>query len=145
MQWIEAIWIKRAKRGPMDAVQEAEMVARRGLVGNANQGGRRQITLLDADVWETVMAELGSWIDPAARRANLLVRGIDLAHSRGGILRLGECQVQIFGETKPCERMDEVFPGLNQALYPNWRGGATGQVITGGRVRVGDFVQWERE
>jgi len=136
---IEAIWIKRAKRGPMDRVQEAEMVAKRGLIGNANQGGRRQITLLDADVWETVMSELGSWIDPAARRANLLVRGVDLAHSRGWILRLGECQVKIFCETKPCERMDEVLPGLNQALYPNWRGGASGQVITSGTVRVGDF------
>ena len=52
---IEAIWIKRAKRGPMDAVVEAEMIAGKGLVGNANQGGRRQITIIDAAVWERIM------------------------------------------------------------------------------------------
>lgn len=140
---IEAIWIKRFKGGPMDAVQQAEMVKRRGLVGNANQGGRRQITIIDAAVWEQVMAELGTRIDPSARRANIMVRGIDLAHSRKKILQLGECRVKIFNETKPCERMDEVVPGLNQALYDNWRGGAFGEVIQGGTVCVGEAAQWE--
>ena len=71
---IEAIWIKRAKRGPMDAVVEAEMIAGKGLVGNANQGGRRQITIIDAAVWERIMEELGVTIEPSARRANIMVR-----------------------------------------------------------------------
>jgi len=139
---IEAIWIKRFKRGPMDTVAAAEMVAQRGLVGNADQGGRRQVTVIDAEVWETVMMELGVNIDPAARRANLLVRDLDLANSRKRILQLGECRIQIFTEAKPCERMDEVHPGLKAALYHHWRGGACGQVITGGKVRIGDRVRW---
>lgn len=140
---IEAIWLKRFKRGPMDAVQQAEMVKGRGLVGNANQGGRRQITIIEAEVWEQVIAELETSLDPAARRANIMVRGIELAHSRKKILQLGECRVRIFNETKPCERMDEVVSGLNQALYDNWRGGAFGEVIQGGMVRVGELATWE--
>ena len=139
---IEAIWLKRAKRGPMDAVKQAEMVIGRGLVGNANQRGRRQVTLLDATVWEKVMCELGASLDPSVRRANILVRGIDLAHSRKRVLRLGDCRVRIFNETKPCERMDEVLPGLKAALYPNWRGGAFGEVIEGGWVQIGDVAEW---
>lgn len=142
---IEGIWIKRFKRGPMDAVAAAELIAQRGLVGNADQGGRRQVTIIDAAVWEQVMRELGVTIDPAARRANLLVRGLDLANSRRRILELGTCQIRIFNEAKPCERMDEVHPGLKSALYDHWQGGACGQVITSGRVRVGDVARWQNE
>ncbi len=140
---IEAIWIKRAKRGPMDAIAEAEMIAGKGLVGNANQGGRRQITIIDAAVWERIMEELGATIEPSARRANIMVRGLELANTRKQVLLLDECRVRIFTETKPCERMDEVLPGLKAALYRNWGGGVCGQVIDGGRVRVGAVARWE--
>ncbi len=140
---IEAIWIKRAKRGPMDAVVEAEMIAGKGLVGNANQGGRRQITIIDAAVWERIMEELGATIEPSARRANIMVRGLELANTRKQVMLLDECRVRIFTETKPCERMDEVLPGLKAALYRNWGGGVCGQVIDGGRVRVGAVARWE--
>jgi MOSC domain-containing protein YiiM len=140
---VEAIWLKRSKRGPMDAVARADMVAGRGLVGNANQGGRRQVTLLDAAVWQRVMQELGASLDPSVRRANILVRGVDLANSRKRILQLGECRVRIFCETKPCERMDEALPGLQAALYANWGGGACGEVIQGGLLQVDTAAGWE--
>jgi MOSC domain-containing protein YiiM len=142
---IEAIWIKRFKRGPMDAVAQAEMRRGKGLVDNADQGGRRQVTIIEAEVWEEVMAELNAEIDPCARRANIMVRGVDLAHSRQRILQLGECRIKIFNETKPCERMDEVLAGLQNSLYPNWRGGASGQVITGGMIRLGEIARWEND
>jgi MOSC domain-containing protein YiiM len=140
---IEALWLKRAKRGPMDAVQQAELQVGKGLVGNANQGGRRQVTLLDAAAWERVMQELGASLDPSVRRANILLRGVDLANSRRRVLRLGDCRIRIFNETKPCERMDETLPGLLDALYPNWLAGAFGEVIEGGMVQVGDVARWE--
>ena len=140
---VEAIWIKRGKRAPMDGVEQAEMIVGKGLVGNANQGGRRQITIIAAEVWERVMAELGANIHPSARRANIMVRGLNLENTRKRVLLLGECRVKIFTETKPCERMDEVLPGLKAALYKNWGGGASGQVIGGGIVRVGAIAKWE--
>ena len=46
---LKAIWIKRAKRGPMDARERARLIAGRGIEGNANQGGRRQVTLIDLE------------------------------------------------------------------------------------------------
>src|SRR5436190_213364 len=86
---LERIWIKRAKNGPMDFVPQAALRANRGLVGNANQGGRRQVTIIEAERWAAHMEALKASVDPSSRRANLLVRGCDLTNSRGRILSIG--------------------------------------------------------
>ena len=134
---IEAIWIKRFKRGPMDPVEQATLMAGRGLVGNADQGRRRQVTLLEAEVWASLMEALDADAPPSARRANVLVRGFPLAGSRGRTLHLGPCVLRVEGELKPCERMDEAVPGLRALMFPDWRGGAYASVVTGGEIGVG--------
>lgn len=142
---LEAIWLKRARRGPMDGVPRAVLEAGRGLVGNANQGGRRQVTLIERERFAAQVASLGGTLDPSARRANLMVTGLALANSRGRTLRIGASRIRIFGETKPCERMEEALPGLRAAMYDNWGGGAFGEVIVGGAIAVGDVVAWDDE
>ncbi len=142
---LEHIWIKRAKRGPMDAILLASLRADRGLVGNANQGGRRQITILEAERWSAHMSALGTTLDPSVRRANLLVRGVTLANSRGRVLRIGAVRVRIAGETKPCHQMDEVHDGLQAVMRDDWGGGAFAVVLDDGAIAVGDVVAWEAD
>ena len=142
---LRAIWIKRARRGPMDPADAATLVAGRGLVGNADQGRRRQVTLIEQEEWERLMDELGGDVPPSARRANLMLRGIRLQGTRGRILRVGACRLRIGGETKPCERMDEALPGLKRAMYPHWGGGAFAEVLDDGPIHVGDPVAWVDE
>jgi MOSC domain-containing protein YiiM len=139
---LERIWIKRAKLGPMDPVDHARALAGRGLVGNANQRGRRQVTLLSAEHWADATRHLGL-IDPRVRRANLLLSGIDLRATRGQTLRVGAVRIRILGETRPCERMDEVELGLRHALAAPWAGGAFGEVLDDGDIAVGDEAAWE--
>lgn len=140
---LKAIWIKRAHGGPMDGASEATLVVDRGIEGNADLGGRRQVTLLEREVWERLTTEAGGPIDPSARRANFLVEAFPLADSRGRFVRVGEVRLEIRGETKPCEQMDEALDGLKELMWPNWGGGAYAQVVEGGRVRVGDPIRWD--
>ncbi|NEP83174.1 MAG: sulfurase [Okeania sp. SIO3B3] len=132
---LEAIWLKRARRGPMDAVPEAALKANLGLVNNANQGGKRQVTIIEKEVWDMLIAELGTRLDPAVRRANLMISGVSLLNSHRKVLQIGPYQMQIY-----CRTMDEALPGLQDARRPDWGGGAFGVVLNDGLITVGDPV-----
>ena len=139
---LERIWLKRGRRGPMDPTDAVEVRGGAGLVGNADQGGRRQITIIAARDWDRIVEAVGTALDPGVRRANLLVSGIVLAQSRDRVLRVGGCRLRVGGETRPCERMDAAEPGLRAALEAEWRGGVFAEALDDGRIAVGDSVAW---
>lgn len=141
MGQVVSIWIKRAHGGVMDAVNEARLLAAKGVEGSADQGGRRQITVIDEAAWQRACGEVGADVDPAARRANVLVRGVDLEASRTKTLRIGSCRILIHGETRPCNLMEETQQGLLAAMKPEWRGGIYGEILDDGTIRVGDPVE----
>ncbi len=144
MSRLEQIWIKRMRGGPMDPAARAQMKAGRGIVGNANQGGKRQVTIVSSKHWTEVTAPLGATPDPRLRRANLLVSDIDFSDARGKILTIGPVRIRIYGETRPCEQMEEAVPGLQQAMGVPWGGGAFGEVLDDGEIAVGDAVDLQR-
>jgi MOSC domain-containing protein YiiM len=144
MATLHQIWIKRAHRGRMDSAVRATLVAGRGLRGSADQGGRRQVTLMDVERWRQLMDQFGAHLDTSARRANLIIEGLDLFESRGRTLRIGAARVLVHGETRPCERMDEALTGLQNAMRERWGGGAFAEVVDGGEIAVGDDVTWDR-
>src|SRR5438270_12706021 len=98
---LDQIWIKRSTKGRMDPVAAAALDAK-GITGNANRGGRRQITIITRERWAELMHDLGADLPPSARRANLMIAGVDLQNSRGRILRVGSARLRINGETRPC-------------------------------------------
>ncbi len=124
----------------MDEANSAVLKTGAGIVGNADQGGRRQVTLLSAEQWAKVV---GDEVSPQIRRANLLVSGLELEDSRDWKVRIGEVEMLVSGETKPCRLMDELSPGLQDALRPDWGGGAYAQVLTDGEIKVGDQIVLE--
>jgi MOSC domain-containing protein YiiM len=140
-----AIFLRPSSRTPVKRVQEAEAVAGQGLVGDHTKGGRRQVTLLSREAWAEACADLGMppcELDAASRRANLLVEGVDVtALRRGTLLRIGEVELQVEGETHPCQLMDDMHLGLWDALKPRQRGGHFARILVGGPLRVGDRVE----
>ena len=143
MNRLERIWIKRMKRGPMDPVDKARVVAGRGIVGNANQGGKRQVTILSAKHWKQVTSFLDDTPDPRERRANLMVSDVDFIASHGKILKIGSVRVRIYGETRPCEQMEKAAPGLKAAMQVPFGGGAFGEILDDGEIAIGDPVVLE--
>jgi len=124
----------------MDERERVTLVEGRGVEGSADQGRARQVTIVEREVFDRVSDVVGEEVDPALRRANVLVSGVRLEGRRNQILHLGACRIRLVGETRPCHRMDEAVPGLRDALDGKWGGGAFGRVLTGGDVRVGDVA-----
>jgi MOSC domain-containing protein YiiM len=138
---VEALWIKRAKRGPMDRVERFDLVEGKGIDSDANFGrGSRQVTVIEQEVFDRIRDALPG-ADPAMRRANVMVSGVRLQGTRDRILELGGVRLHIRGETRPCERMDAQCPGLTGALDPDWNGGVYAVVLDDGPLSVGDTVE----
>ena len=134
-------------RAPMQEISSGFVSVDTGLEGD-HKGPKfplRGITVPARDAWEAALAELEDLAGPVrlpwtARRANLLVEGVDLPRARGGTLKIGPVLLEVTYPTQPCGRMDEAHPGLLKALHPDWRGGITCRVLEGGVVRLGDEV-----
>ncbi len=121
----------------MDAADAVTMVANKGIESDANFGrSKRQVTVISKEVFDEIRATLPE-VDPSMRRANVMVSGLELEQSRDKILTLGSVKIRLYGETRPCERMDQQVQGLTAALDPHWNGGVYGVVLNDGVVPVG--------
>ena len=139
MGQLKGIAIRGASRAAMEEVDFVSVSVEAGLAGDRH-GDRasRQVTILSAADWRAACGELGADLPWTARRANLLLDGVDLPRAAGDRVAIGQCLLEITGETGPCGRMDEQRDGLRRALTPDWRGGRTCRVVSGGEIRVGD-------
>jgi MOSC domain-containing protein YiiM len=137
---IAAIALKPEHRGAMHEVDSAEL-GQRGFDGQVPTSGHRRVTLISAEQWAETMAELGASLPWHARRANVLVEGLRGPEMLGKTLQVGDIELQVNGETDPCERMDEIHGGLRQALEPDCRGGVYASVVRPGTLRVGDTIR----
>lgn len=133
---------KARPRAPMESLESVSVTTELGIDGDfRGKLRRRQVTILAEEDWQAACLEIGRddihWTE---RRANLYVRGIALPRSKGSKLLIGDVVFEITGETDPCNRMDAVAMGLQEALRPDWRGGVTCRVIAGGTITIGDPV-----
>ena len=130
-----------AKRAPMETLDSADITVETG-VANDSRGrpGKRQVTLLSLRDWQAVCRLLGRDIPWTVRRSNILIDEFDLPKEAGRIIAIGDVRLRTAVEIDPCNRMDEQVEGLTAALQADWRGGVGCEVLTGGRIMVGDVV-----
>lgn len=138
------VWIGKrlARRGLIEAVDHAVLDEAEGLVGDryAGTGGKRQVTLIQAEHLAAIGAYLGQGpTAPERLRRNLVVAGLNLLAARDGRLAVGGAVLEVTGQCHPCSRMEEELgPGGYNAVRGH--GGLTARVLTSGLVRLGDAV-----
>jgi MOSC domain-containing protein YiiM len=138
---------KEKVRGALELIETANVSVEKGIEGDARGILKNaQITIVSKDAWAAAMAELQptrevSWSE---RRANVFVDGMEFFETTGARISIGEVELEVMSETDPCEMMDKAYPGLKDALTPDWRGGCRCRVLQGGTIKLGDTITMMR-
>ncbi|OWY70308.1 hypothetical protein B7486_16055 [cyanobacterium TDX16] len=135
------IALRYQDKGKMREVTEVSGVENGGLEGDLASRPDRGVTLIASRQWKQAIKELGVDLPWYTRRANILVDSEGLGGLIGKRIRIGEIELAVNDETRPCELMDRLEPGLKDVLKPDCRGGVNGRIVKAGRVRVGDEVR----
>lgn len=145
-------------------VEQLRLIAGLGAEGDAHAGltmqhrsrwvkqrtvpNLRQVHLIHAELFDE-LAGKGFAIAPAQMGENVTTRGIDLLGlSTGTRLRLGETAlIELTGLRNPCSKLNDLAPGLMQAVLEKDPGkslirkaGVMAVVVVTGEVRVGDTI-----
>lgn len=138
LRWIG---LRPARRAPMEVLETARVSVEDGLVGDRGRGGKRAVTLLQAEHLPVIAALAGhATIAPGTLRRNLLVSGLNLVALRGRRVRLGTAELELSGPCAPCSRMEAALgPGGYNAVRGH--GGVTARVVRAGAFAVGDAVE----
>lgn len=149
---VTAIYVRPVRRGAPLLLEQAVAIAGRGLqddhIAARSQGGKRQVTLLQAEHLPVIAAMTGRQdVDPALLRRNLVIAGLNLAaarslfHDRPLVLCIGDgVQLALTGSCDPCSRMEEAL-GAGGYNAMRGHGGMTARVLAGGIIRAGDMVR----
>ena len=149
---VEGIFTTQQAGQPMRALTEAVAVADRGLVGDRYHDergfyserpmpdGGRQLTLVEAEVLESLAVEHGILLTPIESRRNVVTRGVRLHDLIGKRFRVGPLLCEGTRVCEPCVRLEELTgKPVNEPLVH--RGGLRIRILEGGILRIGDRVR----
>ncbi len=135
---------------PMETRTELLAIAGVGIEGDRYAKGigffshikaaRRQITLFESEVLETILRDHNKQLAPDECRMNLITRGVPLTHLVGKTFRAGGATLRGLKLNEPCEHLIEVVgkPILSTLIH---RCGLFAEVIEGGIIRTGDPLE----
>jgi MOSC domain-containing protein YiiM len=143
---VDAVVLRPARGATARSVPEVRAIADTGLEGDRHRGGRRQVSLIQAEHLPVIAALQGlTFVDPALLRRNLVISGINVAAMKSPLpqqpllFRVGEAVLEILADCTPCSRMEEALgPGGYNAMREH--GGMVARIVEGGMIRVGDAV-----
>jgi MOSC domain-containing protein YiiM len=135
------IGVRPARQAAPHACETVAAVAGQGLAGDRyTSGGKRAVTLIQAEHLDTLGELLGTRPDPATLRRNIVVSGINLLALRKRRFRIGSALLEGTGTCDPCSRMEDALgPGGWNAMRGH--GGITATIVASGTIRLGDPVQ----
>jgi MOSC domain-containing protein YiiM len=146
---VVGIFVAPAAGAAMTELAEATAVAGAGIEGDRYRDGigfysptpgPRQLTLIEEETLEALLAEHGIELPPHATRRNLVTRGIRLNDLVGQRFTIGEVVCTGVRLCPPCNRLEELTgkPVLGPLVN---RGGLRADILMGGVIRRGDAIE----
>jgi len=138
---IRAISVSAHKGTPKTNVQQADLKADFGIMGDAHAGsGHRQVSLLAFESIENVRRH-GAEISPGDFAENLTVEGLDLsALCVGSTLKIGDsAELEVTQRGKRCHGRCAIFERLGDCIMP--REGIFARVRRSGPIRLDDVIE----
>lgn len=120
----------------MQPLAEATAIEDFGFEGDrkARPGSKRQVLLMDQETSEAF------GLGPGDVDENIVTRGLRVNElQRGQHVTIGEVVLEVTIECAPCHKMDEIRPGLREAMR-HQRGMLT-RVLRGGKILAGDMIE----
>jgi len=135
---VVALHLTPKGRAPLTRVDRVQAIEQTGLEGDrhARRGSGRQVLLVEQEVLDALDLE------PGEVREQVTVRDLRIAELPDGTrLRAGSALLEVGDPCAPCGRMDEIRPGLKDAL--EGRRGRFVRVLEAGSFAVGDVLEIE--
>lgn len=130
---VVAIHLNQGSRAPLLPASSVEARPGAGLEGDRSRRPNRAVLLMEQEVLERFGLADGDV------REQVTVRGIALADLAPATrLRVGTAVLEAGGMCRPCERMNELQPGLRAEL--EGRRGRFFRIVEAGRFAVGDAI-----
>jgi MOSC domain-containing protein YiiM len=130
---VVAIHLNTGSREPLVSVPSVEARPGQGLEGDRPRRPKRAVLFMEQEVLDRF------GLAPGAVREQITVRGIALADlAPASRLRVGTAVLEAGGMCAPCERMEELQPGLRAEL--EGRRGRFFRIVEAGRFAVGDAI-----
>lgn len=150
---LEHIHVAAEAGAPMRALEVADVTAGAGLVGDRYARGEghwrdarvsRDLTLVEAEALLALQHEHGIILVPGEVRRNLTTRGIKLDGLIHHFFWVGDVLARGTSWCEPCQHLVDLTgkPLLRPLVH---RGGLRAEVLTGGRIRLGDPIQPSHE
>lgn len=147
---IELICIASEIHGDQTLLQQAEVVAGAGLVGDRYFGQEQKypgqnITLIESEAIERFNQETNSNIKQTDTRRNLITRGIRLSSLVGQEFTIGKVRFRGVELCEPCSTLGERLSSTHLAehqVVAHWihRSGLRADALSSGTIKVGDLI-----
>jgi hypothetical protein len=147
---VEAIFVAAQAEAEPRPVEAVDAVAGRGLHGDRYFAGGgtfyeerksgQDLTLIEGEAIEALESEKGIRLAPGESRRNVVTRGIGLNDLVGRRFAVGDVECVGRRLCDPCSHLEGITqPGVLKGLVN--RGGLRADIMSGGRISVGDEVR----
>jgi MOSC domain-containing protein YiiM len=147
-----AIHIADQPGGPLRGLEQAELVAGRGIVGDRNfdrmdLSPRQEITLIEAESVDWLNGDRGLDLRPEEMRRNLVTRGVDLNGLVGVNFAVGTARLRGLELCEPCAYLAGLLQSgrrlghLGERDFVRamvHRAGLRARILDGGSIRTGE-------